>query len=104
VLPDERCDPLRFEFGIDHVAQSFVKTQFAGLDAHLAVVSLLDELTPYLSDLAVEDEGEFWDTRDMAVLARNLAACDQMIRDALESPDVSGPVGLPSGRWVDILT
>jgi hypothetical protein len=68
------------------------------------VVSLLDELTPYLSDLAVEDEGEFWDTRDMAVLARNLAACDQMIRDALESPDVSGPVGLPSGRWVDILT
>ena len=104
VLPDERCDPLRFEFGIDQVAQDFVKTQFAGLDCHLAVLGLLHELTPYLSDLDVEDEGEFWDTSETALLARNLAVCDRMLRDALdESPNARGPVRLPSGRWVDII-
>ncbi len=43
----------------------FVKTQFGPIDAHIAIVKLLDYVKKkYVPDLEVKDEGEYWETRD----------------------------------------
>lgn len=46
------------------------KTQFASIDAHIALVELLDSLKrKYISNLTVTDEGAYWETRDRRILA-----------------------------------
>lgn len=46
------------------------KTQFADIDAHIAIIEVLDFLKKkYIPDLAVTDEGAYWETRDLRVLA-----------------------------------
>lgn len=43
----------------------FVKTQYGPIDAHIAIVKLLDYMKKnYVPDLEVKDEGEYWETRD----------------------------------------
>ncbi len=46
------------------------KTQFGTIDAHIQIIELLDNLKKkYISDLTVNDEGAFWETRDRRILA-----------------------------------
>ena len=46
-----------------------VKTQYAGLDTHVALVTLLKYLEEkYFHKMKVSDEGNFWNTLDKAVL------------------------------------
>lgn len=46
-----------------------VKTQFGKIETHLWIIGLLRYLkSKYLPDLAVSDEGEYWETGDLAVL------------------------------------
>lgn len=43
----------------------FVKTQFGPIDAHIAIVKLLDYMKKkYVPDLEVKDDGEYWETLD----------------------------------------
>lgn len=43
----------------------FVKTQFGTVDAHIAIVKLLQYLKQsYIPNLEVKDEGEYWETGD----------------------------------------
>jgi len=43
----------------------FVKTQYGSIDAHIAIIKLLQYLKQnYIPDLEVKDEGEFWETGD----------------------------------------
>jgi hypothetical protein len=58
--PDENADPLRFEFDKDFFVQEFIKTQFAGPDLHIAVITLFRLVEPYFDKLEIDDEGEFW--------------------------------------------
>ncbi len=45
------------------------KTQYAGKDAHIAVVKLLKHLSKkYMKDFILEDEGLYWETNDEKVL------------------------------------
>ena len=45
------------------------KTQFAGIDAHIAVIKLLRYLSKkYIKDFILEDEGLYWETNDEKVL------------------------------------
>ena len=105
VLPDEFCDPVRLEFGSDSMAFDFTKTQFAGPSVHREVVELLDSLRPYLADVEVEDEGEYWESRDVKLLEYNIATCQEKIREAMAArPNSHGPIRLPSGRWADIIS
>jgi hypothetical protein len=49
----------------------FTKTQFGPLEAHVALVEMLAALRgEFLADLEVSDEGGYWETRDLAELAR----------------------------------
>ena len=104
VLPHERCDPLRLEFDKDLYIQEYTKTQFAGSQVHIDVVKLLHELAPHFESLQVEDEGEYWETGDPAVVTEHINACNRALTDELlKNPGAQGPVQIPSGRWVDLI-
>jgi hypothetical protein len=48
---------------------TFCKTQFGGVDAHVSIIGVLDLLKErYISNLAVDDEGGYWETRDLGLL------------------------------------
>ena len=55
-----------------------VKTQFAGADAHVAIVRLLRYLKgKYLHDLEVSDEGAYWETGDYEKLKSRIEKLDR---------------------------
>jgi len=58
------------------------KTQYAQhfVDAHLAVISMLGLCKEAGILKSVHDEGEYWQSRDLDVLARNINASTDMIR------------------------
>jgi len=80
----------------------FTKTQFGPLEGHVALVELLAALRrEFLPDLEVTDEGGYWETRDLAELARRMALIQHGIdgmaeglqrgglsREAAEDPDI----------------
>jgi hypothetical protein len=68
----EDCYPVRLEFDRDLYVQEFIKTQFAGVEMHIKVLKLLKAIEPFFCILNVEDEGEWWETRDTARLAGHL--------------------------------
>ena len=102
--PHEWCEPLCLEFDRDGVVQDFVKTQYAGVDTHVAVVGLLRELMPSLDSLEIADEGEYWDTGDRQRLARLIAECDEQLAQHLRgNPGLRGPIRLDDGRIIDLV-
>lgn len=105
IHPHQNCDPLRLEFDRNLYLQEFVKTQFAPVDVHVTVVELLRLLAPEFETLRVEDEGEYWETSNRSVLERHIHTCLRVLEDELkERPDHVGPVRLPSGRIVDLMS
>lgn len=105
LYPHEDCDPLRLEFDRDLYVQEFVKTQFAPIEIHLKAIELLRLVAPEFEALEVEDEGEYWDTSDLAVLEQHIRTCRQVLDGELKAhPDYAGPVRLPSGRIVDYMS
>jgi hypothetical protein len=80
----------------------FTKTQFGPLEGHVAVVEMFAELKrEFVPDLEVNDEGGYWETRDLQELKRRLVfvggAIDALAeglsrfglsREAAEDPDI----------------
>jgi hypothetical protein len=98
------CEPLHFQFGDDLFMQDFVKTQFARAEVHVQIVALLDSLRPYFRKLTVDDEGEFWEKRDRAVLEGHMRKIDSLLAEIKKKdPKAKGPVRLKSGRIADII-
>jgi hypothetical protein len=105
ILPHERCDPLRLEFDADLYIQEYTKTQFAGPSVHQEVIALLREIAPRFETLYVDDEGEYWDTGDAALLTKHIETCNRALADELRRhPRAEGPVQIAAGRWVDIIS
>ena len=101
----EDCDPVRLEFDADLYLQEFTKTQFAGVDWHLKVIGLLKAIRPYFRELMVNDEGEFWDTGDRAILQDHFDTSREMIKKAFdENPGASMKVKAPDGKIIDLMT
>ncbi len=104
VTPHEWCEPLWLEFDRDGVVQDFVKTQYAGVDTHVADVGLLRELQSRLESLEIADEGEYWETGDRHRVARLIAECDeQLARHLRDDGRLRGPIRLADGRIVDLV-
>lgn len=102
--PHERSEPIELRFQGRTLRPSWVKTQFAGVATHLAVIDLLRRLVPMLRTLSVEDEGGYWETGDRGVLLDAFQEVDELLARELRKPATSGPYLLPSGRIVDVLT
>ena len=104
IYPHPMCEPIYIRFGTDLFMRDYVKTQFAGPDVHVEVVGLLRKLKPFLADLQVQDEGEYWETGDRAKLATQIATVNAMIESIRKSrPGAKGPVKIGDGRIVDLM-
>lgn len=104
IQPHENSDPLRLEFDSEFYIQEYIKTQFAPIAIHQAVVKLLKLLRPYFVDLDVEDEGEYFATDDLALLQTHIDRCNEVLDEYLAEPDrYYGPVRLGNGRIVDLM-
>lgn len=69
------------KMAFDEPPYCFVKTQFGTPLGHVALVSLLDALKKrYCSNLEVEDEGEYYETRDFNRLKQKMQFLDTAIR------------------------
>jgi hypothetical protein len=56
----------------------FVKTQFAAIEAHVALVELLSAIKErFVPSLEVNDEGEYWERRDLNTLKARRALIDE---------------------------
>ena len=105
LYPHKWCEPVRLEFDRDGYLQEFVKTQYAPATVHVRVVELLRLLAGEFDRLEVDDEGEYWDTSDVAALDGHIDACNRALADILRTTrGARGPVRLPSGRIVDYMS
>jgi len=102
--PHSSSEPFRLEFDDDLYMQEYTKTQFAPQSVHEELVSLLDQLRPHFEELTVIDEGEYYETRDSAILEKHRERCFELLDEHLASdPTLRGPVRLPSGRIADLI-
>lgn len=88
--PDEGCESADLNFfrrGSVYKCDSFCKTQYAEHFArsHLLVIAVLDMLKNSGFIVDVNDEGEYWETRDLEVLAKNINESTAMIKAILGS-------------------
>ncbi len=59
------------------------KTQFAGIDSHIRAIEVLDGLKrSYIPNLVVNDEGDYWKSRDERILAEKRIFLGQCLRHA----------------------
>ncbi|WP_428661774.1 hypothetical protein [Runella sp.] len=104
IQPDENSDPLWLEFDKNNYIQEYCKTQFAGIDTHLQIISLLKEIQPHFVYLQVTDEGEYWDTQDKALLQECLDNYfDAAEKAKAENSKLNGPYRLQDGRIIDLM-
>ncbi len=70
----------------------FTKTQYAGVDAHMAMIKLMRHLSQkYFEKFELHDESQFWETDDVAVCRARFGEYDRMmgmVGDALDSINI----------------
>lgn len=78
----------------EYLYNLFTKTQFAGVAIHKSVIELLRYLNGkgYFAEFRVIDEGEYWVTRDEALLEANLGRVGRAIDDLSLALQVVPPV------------
>ena len=104
ISPHENADPLWLEFDTDLFLQDFCKTQFAGLSVHIKIIKFFEKAEGFFSDLAVLDEGEFWETHDVSKLEEHLDWCFRaMETHKKENPGVDGPYRMENERIIDLM-
>lgn len=85
------CNPMLYEYvlkvegkGIPKEAESwlFTKTQYAGVDAHIAMIKLLRYLSQqYFSRFELHDESKYWETNDEVLCREIFSKYDFMIKE-----------------------
>jgi hypothetical protein len=84
IYPSEKCEPVQLQFGDDLFMQDFTKTQFAGAEIHVKVIELFLAIRPFFKKLTIDDEGEYWETRDRRLLEQHLGETNSAI-EAIKS-------------------
>jgi hypothetical protein len=68
-----------------------VKTQFGPVEGHVALVELFTVLKQeFIANLDVQDEGEYWETRDLATLATKMNFLQTAIEEMAEGLQTYG--------------
>jgi len=74
------------------------------LEVHKGVISLFDQLKIKLSELIIQDEGGYWETRNEDHLLEQITNCYLAIqKEKEEDPDAYGPVKTEDGRITDLV-
>ena len=103
-LPSPNCEPLEFNFDENGNVESWVKTQFAGADIHIQISDFMAQISSHFSTLAVEDEGEFWETRDKKILQGHFDQIAAILEDMRrDNPAARGPFRMENRRIVDLI-
>ncbi|MBS1747339.1 MAG: hypothetical protein JST21_14315 [Bacteroidetes bacterium] len=107
VFSPEKCEPLFFtfnkdgqlvspimlEYKIEPATTITTKTQFAGMDTHIALIKLLRYISEkYFSYFHLYDEGNYWETNDEKILQRQFSTYNMMmdaVADAMENINVT---------------
>lgn len=81
---DEGCEPLWLCFGKydDWRLHNFTKTQYAknGYVTHMVAAELLKELNPFVDELHVYDEAEYYETADVKRLVKNFIGMERSLK------------------------
>lgn len=105
VYPHPDCEPLTLNPDENGLVENWVKTQFAGPVIHIQIMDFLARIAPYFADLMVEDEAEYWETRDRTILEGHFSQINEILHDMQkDNPSARVQVRQPSGRIVDIIT
>ena len=93
ILVKDIYDDIRLEKEMIFTAST--KTQYAGPDAHIAIIKLLKHISAkYLDEFKLYDEGNYWETGDENILLnqfKNYNAAIDSFRKAIEElPPVPG--------------
>jgi hypothetical protein len=57
------------------------KTQFGSIESHINIIELLDVLKKrYITDLVINDEGAYWESRDYKLLAEKRTVLEHYMR------------------------
>ena len=100
----EDCEPLRLEFDRELYVQEWVKTQFAGVDTHIRLIQILRDIETLFENLVVNDEGEYWESENQAILEGHIRACNEVIAEfAAKNPRAQVKVKEPNGRLTDLI-
>ena len=71
----------------------FTKTQYAGVETHMAMIKFLRYLSEkYFERFELHDESEYWETNDESICRKNFDRYDRlmsMVGDALDSMEIS---------------
>ncbi len=68
---EEIASPVLWQLKIEPITTISVKTQFAGMEAHIALLNFLKHLKEkYFSVFEIDDEGGYWESWDEAVLKK----------------------------------
>ena len=120
VNPKGQCEPLCFLFDragklrglmdliteqVEPTQYSYynsTKTQFVAVETHVWIIGLLRYLKKhYLSDLSVNDEGEYWETENLETLKTKKDFLQSKINQLGEAFEAAEP--LPEGASADEL-
>lgn len=93
ILVKDIFDGIRLDKDLIFTAST--KTQYAGPDAHIAIIKLLKHISAkYLSGFELNDEGNYWETGDKKILLNQFknynAAIDSFCKAIEELPPVPG--------------
>ena len=102
IQPHENAESLRLEFNQNLQVDNWIKTQFAPIDIHVQVCELFHFIHPLFKRLKVDDEGEYFQTGDVAILTKHIDEVAEVIREYLLNPKNRGPFRMADGRIVDL--
>lgn len=87
----ELINPIYLEHQIEPANIISVKTQYAGMDAHIAIIRLIKHLREkYFARFELTDEGQYWETNDEMTLKKQFDRYESilnMFAAALENMD-----------------
>lgn len=76
----ELVSKVMLKYDIHPATTISVKTQYAGMDVHMAVIKLLKHLAKhYFSVFELSDEGGYWETSDEEVLHKKFGVYNMML-------------------------
>jgi hypothetical protein len=87
--PHAKSEDVDFDFSQGPSTEGYVKTTFAPIEVHIAIVEFLDALKPLCSSLKVDDETGYAKKRDRKALEAAFAEFDDAFQQSFDksSPD-----------------
>lgn len=80
------CSPVLWQLKIEPITTISTKTQYAGLQTHVAVIKLLKHIEArYFCEFELIDEGDYWESGDVAVLQKQFDRYNFLLDAVTES-------------------